>query len=307
MFKDNTPASNACASHITNNRAKKRTKKGAARMLGLRVMTIIMTVSMVLSGDGVAYGTRAFAQSLSEAADGQVEENAASTLTDEDAQRADASEDDPPPDDAEENDQPSDNNVAGDDVQTPDDVEPQDAYEPQPGPEPQDAYEPQESFDSQYAADPQYNPDSQDVDAPQGTPDSQTDPAELPVDEPASDDPASDEPEAPVHNTLYGNVPVYLSFSMDGQQAEPRAVTVKLQLRMQTWDPAANAWSSIDEAGDNAGWADVLDETTGRPVTAHLDREAISQNVNASYADDDPTNDGAAFNFANQIVQTVLE
>ena len=53
---------NGIGSQERKKHAKSVVGKGVARTLGLRCLVAVMTVSMVLSGDGVAYGVRAFAQ-----------------------------------------------------------------------------------------------------------------------------------------------------------------------------------------------------------------------------------------------------
>ncbi|MEE0026972.1 MAG: hypothetical protein U0J70_05225, partial [Atopobiaceae bacterium] len=226
----------------TQKRAKKRTKKDAAKMLGLRCMAIVMTISMVLSGDGVAYGTRAFAQSLYESTDGYTEVYTGDSSNSEQTEVSNVVETVTPPGDS------------ASDAQVPSNDEPQD-------------------------------------DAPEA----------------ADQEPASAGPELPAHVALVGNLPVYLSFTMDGKESAPCNVTLKLQRRTQTWDPEANAWSPIDEAGVNAGWEDVVEEATGLPVMVHLSADRVSRGILASHADDDPNNDGAAYTFTNQTIQTVTE
>jgi hypothetical protein len=78
---------------------------------------------------------------------------------------------------------------------------------------------------------------------------------------------------------------------------------VRLQQRKRTWDPDSNAWSSVDASAADAGWADAVDASTDTPVAVHLSAEEVSAGILASYADDDATNDGAAYTFAQRTVQ----
>ncbi|MBO7674356.1 MAG: hypothetical protein J6S63_05045, partial [Atopobiaceae bacterium] len=205
-----------------NMRKKTSGAKGVAKTLGLRCLVTIMTVSMVLSGDGVAYGMRAFAQTQlnSSGESAEVDEGRSATVVD--SQDVDAHGDEPPSNDAD-----------------------------------------------------------------------------------ASDGANESDEQAPVHDTLTGDLPVRLSFALDGVEAAPQAVTLKLQRRSQTWDASANEWSAIDESTADAGWSDVVDESTGNPVAVHLSADEVSTSAFLSYTDDDATNDGAAYTFTNLTVQTV--
>lgn len=120
----------------------------------------------------------------------------------------------------------------------------------------------------------------------------------------------AEEPASP-RRALTGSLPVYLSFTLDGEDSAPQAIVLRLQQRSWLWDSDAGdwvpTWSVTDAADLTAHWEDVVSDATGEPVAVRLSAEEIAAGIVASYGDADPANDGRAYEFADLTVQTVTE